>query len=85
MLNVTQGKTELEAGLSGFDVRPVHWGFSTLGHRHLPLTQHVNLRDPFFSSVGHPEVQFCIPFQVPIRLYGDSRNLNSFTASLHLQ
>jgi hypothetical protein len=30
------------------------------------------------------KVQFCTLLQVPIRLYGDSRNLNSFTASLHL-
>jgi hypothetical protein len=31
------------------------------------------------------KVQFCTLLQVPTRLYGDSRNLNSYTASLHLQ
>jgi hypothetical protein len=30
-------------------------------------------------------VRFCILLQVPISLYGDNRNPNSFTASLHLQ
>jgi hypothetical protein len=30
-------------------------------------------------------VQFCALLQVPIRLHGDSRNLNRFTATLHLQ
>jgi hypothetical protein len=30
-------------------------------------------------------VQFCTLLQALIRLYGDSRHLNSFTASLHLQ
>jgi hypothetical protein len=39
---------------------------------------------PWFSS-GQRKVQFCTLLQVPIRLYGDSRNLNSFAASLYLQ
>jgi hypothetical protein len=36
-------------------------------------------------SAQSREVQFCTLFQVTIRLYGDSRNLNSFTASLDPQ
>jgi hypothetical protein len=45
-------------------------------------------RQPLYTysvPVQSRQVQFCTLLQVPIRLYGDSRNLNSFTASLHLQ
>jgi hypothetical protein len=40
------------------------------------------MRPPIF--VGQRNV-FCTLLQVPTRLHGDSRSLNSFTAPIHLQ
>jgi hypothetical protein len=40
---------------------------------------------PAAMSDGQRKVQFWAFFKVPIRLYGDSRTLNNFTTSLHLQ
>jgi hypothetical protein len=34
---------------------------------------------------GKRKIQFYTLLQVPVRLYGDSRNLNSFTTTLNLQ
>jgi hypothetical protein len=52
--------------------------------QHKPVKQSSKfVRSPF--SEGQRKVQFCTLLQVPTRLYGDSRNLNSFTASLQLQ
>jgi hypothetical protein len=36
-------------------------------------------------SAGQREVQFCTLLRVFMSLYDDSKNLNTFTASLHLQ
>jgi hypothetical protein len=35
-------------------------------------------------SVNQRKLQLCALFQLPLKLYGDSRNLNSFITSLHL-
>jgi hypothetical protein len=36
-------------------------------------------------DVNQRKVQFCTLLRVPVRLYGDSRNLNGLTVSLYLQ
>jgi hypothetical protein len=52
------------------------------------LTCYIHLRDitplPAIPT-GDAKVKFCAFLQVPISLYGDRRNINSFTASQHLQ
>jgi hypothetical protein len=40
---------------------------------------------PPLISACQRKVQFCTLLQVPITLYGDNRNINDFTASLHIQ
>jgi hypothetical protein len=43
---------------------------------------YIILREP---SLIYASVQFCALLQIPIRLYGDSKNLKNFTTSPHLQ
>jgi hypothetical protein len=46
-------------------------------------SQQLTYWDHINFTGGQYRLQFCTLLQVPTRLYGDSRNLNSFTASLH--
>ena len=39
---------------------------------------------PCLLSAGHLEVYFCIFLQLPVRLYADVRNINSFTLAINI-
>jgi hypothetical protein len=61
---------------------PLHGGSQTVC-RCEPSTQYIHLREP--STSGGQGKQFCTLLQVPTRLHGDSRDLHSFSASLHVR